>query len=262
MKRSSGVRLCATAAVSALSLALVTGCSDGGSKDSGDGGGADGKPAAKALSAAELKNLIVAEGEVPGYKVGAVPASRAKPITPDGVACGPLARVMSGLPPAAAAAQTDRLVTENQKKDPTDKATSLDDMADGKFEDAINKSMDRDVTTVSLSSYDGDGAAKALKAVSDAVKACGDGFSGEQAGTKMKFTKVAEEKSSGTGDESVAFAATSDMEDGDTAPVYAEVVRHGNTVASYFTMNIGAMMTKKTYAVSPEVVKAQSAKLK
>jgi hypothetical protein len=261
MKRSSGVRLCATAAVSALSLALVTGCSDEGSKGSGAGRGADGKPAAKALSAAELKNLIVAKGEVPGSEVGAVPAGRAKPITTEGATCGPLARVMSGLPPTEAAAQTDRLATESRKKDPTDKATSLDDLADGTFEDALNKSMDRDVTTVSLSSYEGDGATQALKAVSDAVKACSGGFSGEQAGTKVKFTEISEEKSSGSGDESVAFSATSES-DGETAPLHAEVVRHGNTVASYFTMNIGAMMTKKAYVVSPEVVKAQSAKLK
>lgn len=254
------MRLCAIAAVSALSLALVTGCSGEGSKGSGDG--ADRKPAAKTLSVAELKKLIIAEGDVPGYKVGAVPAGRARPITPEGATCGPLARVMSGLPPAQAAAQTDRLATENQKKRPTDKATSPDDKTGGKFEDAMKQAMDRDVTTVSLSSYDGDGAAKALKAVSDAVKACAGGFSGKQAGTTMKFTKVAEGTSSGTGDESVAFVATSDMEDGDTAPVHAEVVRHGNTVASYFTTNLGAMMSKKTYAVSPEVVKAQSAKLK
>ncbi|SED65412.1 hypothetical protein SAMN05216532_5233 [Streptomyces sp. 2231.1] len=261
MKRSSGVRLCATAAVGALSLALVTGCSDEGSKGAGGAGGTDGKPAARALGTAELKKLIVAGGEVPGYKVGAVPATRAKPITTDSAECRPLARVLSGLPPAEAAAQTDRLATQERKKDPTDDATSLDDMADGKFEDAIKKSMDLDVTTVNLSSYDGDGAAKALESVSAAVRACAGGFAGKQSGTGMKFTEVAESKAAAAGDESVAFEAISEM-DGDSAPVYGEVVRHGNTLASYYTVNIGAMMAKKAYSVSPEVVKAQSAKLK
>ena len=259
MKRSSGVRLCATAAVSVLSLALVTGCSDEGSKDSGNGGNADGKPAAKVLSAAELKNLIIAEGEVPGYKVGAVPASRAKPITTDSAECRPLARVLSGLPPVDAVAQTDRLATQKPAKNPTDGATSLED---GKFEEAVNKSMSLDVTTVNLSSYEGDGAAKALASVSGAMKACAGGFTGKQAGTTMKFTKVTDAKAAAAGDESVAFAAMADMEDGDTAPVYGEVVRHGNTLASYYTVNLGAMMSKKTYAVSAAVVKAQSAKLK
>ncbi|MFG2632843.1 hypothetical protein ACGFX8_02445 [Streptomyces sp. NPDC048362] len=262
MKRSSSGRLGATATVSALSLTLLVGCSDGGSTDSGDAKGAS-KPDAKALSTAELKKLIIAEGEVPGYKVGAVPAGHAKPITTASTPCRPLARVLSGLPPADPAAQTDRLATERQDKDPTDGATSLDDMADGKFEDALKRSMDRDVTTVNLSSYDGDGAAKALAVVSEAVKSCTKGFTGEQAGTTAKITEVSGVKSSATGAQSVAFEATvTDGNDGNAAPVYGEVVRHGNTLASYYTVNIGAMMAKKGYAVSPRVVKAQSAKLK
>ncbi|MFI2202238.1 hypothetical protein ACH47Z_15975 [Streptomyces sp. NPDC020192] len=258
MKRSSGVRLCATAAVGALSLALVTGCSDGGSKDPGG----TAKPAAKALSATELKKLIVADGEVPGYKVAPVPATRAKPITTDSALCRPLARVMSGLPPVEAAAQTDRLATENQTKGPSDKATSMKDLADGKFEEAIHTSLDRDVTTVALASYDGYGAEKALATVRTAVSGCANGFPAAQAGTKTRFTKVTEEKATATGDGLVAFTATMDTGDGDPAPVHAEVVRTGATLSVYFTSNLGAMMDKKAYAVSPEVVKAQQAKLK
>ncbi|MCF3132630.1 hypothetical protein [Streptomyces olivochromogenes] len=265
MKRSSGVHLCATAAVSVLSLALITGCSDGGSKGSGDakdGKGSGSSSAAKARSAAELDKLILAQGEAAGYKVApvdkAAPAKNA--ITADKEQCKPLLYVMSGNAPADAAAETNRTVSEN-KKDPTDKATSMDDLADGKFEDTLKASMDLDVSIVSLSSYDGDGAEKALTSVSDAVKACAGGFTGGSGSDKEKFTKVTEEKSSGTGDASVAFATTGDM-DGDTAPVHAEVVRHGNTLAAYYTMNIGAMMAHKDYAVPAAVIKAQAAKLK
>ncbi|MGW2713519.1 hypothetical protein ACWC4J_31770 [Streptomyces sp. NPDC001356] len=265
MKRSSGVRLCATAAVSALSLALVTGCGDGGAKDSGDAKGPDAaKPAAKALSAAELKKLILAKGEVPGYEVGPVEGGipdRAK-VTSDDAECRPVLQVFTGIAPGEPAADTSRMATEDKKKDPTDDATSLDDLADGKFEDAINKSMDLDVTVVTLASYDGDGAERALKSVSDAVKACAGGFSGVQDGQKGKFTKVAEEKSSGTGDASVAFTATNDAGEDGAMPLHAEVVRHGNTLATYTTINIGAMMSKKAYTVSAPVVKAQAAKLK
>ncbi|MEU6087704.1 hypothetical protein ABZ865_12970 [Streptomyces sp. NPDC047085] len=264
MKRSSGVRLCATAAVSALSLALITGCSDEGSKDSGNGkGGEAGKPAAKALSAAELGKLIIAKGEVPGFKVGpvegGVPADDA--VKADDAACDPLLDVLTGVAPGDPAANTSREATED-KKDPTDDATSMEDMADGKFEDAIKESMDLDVTVVTLSSYDGDGAEKALKAVSDAVKACSGGFSGVQDGEKGKFTKVAEEKSSGLGDESFAFTATNDAGKDGALPLHAELVRHGNTLAGYSTINIGAMMSKKAYTVSAPVLKAQDAKLK
>lgn len=264
MKRSSGVRLCATAAVSVLSLALITGCSDGGSKDSGDGkGGTDGKSAAKALSAAELKQLIIAKGEVPGYKVGPVEGGipdKTK-VKSDDAQCDPVLRALTGIAPGEPAANTSRMATED-KKDPTDDATSLDDLADGKFEDALGESMDLDVTVVTLSSYDGDGAEAALKSVSDAVKGCSGGFSGEQDGEKGKFTKVAEEKSSGTGDESVAFTATNDAGKDGALPLHAEVVRHGNTLATYTTVNIGAMMSKKAYTVSAPVIKAQAAKLK
>ncbi|MEU2053577.1 hypothetical protein [Streptomyces bungoensis] len=264
MKRSSGVRLCATLAVSALSLALVTGCSDGGSKDSGEGKGADAaKPAAKALSAAELKRLILAKGDVTGYKVepveGGTPA-KSKVKAAD-AQCDPLLRVMTGIAPGTPAAETNRAVQE-VKKAPTDKATSMDDLADGKFEDTFKDSMDIDTTMVILSSYDGDGARQALRSVSDAMKACAGGFTGDQAGDKAKFTRVAEERPADAGDESVAFMATSDMEDGDTAPVHVQVVRHGNNVASYMTINLGAMMTEKAYSVPAAVVKAQAAKLK
>ncbi|MGW0204761.1 hypothetical protein ACWDZ8_02690 [Streptomyces sp. NPDC003233] len=51
-------------------------------------------------------------------------------------------------------------------------------------------------------------------------------------------------------------------DDGDPAPAHAEVVRLGNTLSVYFTTNLGAIMAKKAYTVSPEAVKAQQAKLK
>ncbi|MER6471324.1 hypothetical protein [Streptomyces collinus] len=264
MKRSSGVRLCATAAVGALSLALITGCSDGGSKDSAGGtGGTDGKPAAKALSAAELTQRIIAKGEVPGFKVGSVEGgipSKNK-VEAEDSRCDPVLRALTGIAPGEPAAHTSRMATQD-KKAPTDDATSLDDLADGKFEDALGKSMDLDVTVVTLASYDGDGATAALKSVSDAVKACSGGFSGVQDGEKGKFTKVAEEKSSGTGEESVAFTATNDSGKEGAMPLHAEVVRHGSTLATYTTVNIGAMMSKKAYTVSAPVIKAQAAKLK
>ncbi|KOV63646.1 hypothetical protein [Streptomyces sp. MMG1121] len=264
MKRSSGVRLCATAAAGALSLALVAGCSDGGSKDSGSGGSKGSGTAPKALSAAELTKLVLAEGEVPGYTVepvkGVALLARSA-VTATDKRCEPLMHVLTGQAPVDAAAETARSVDENRKV-PSDDATSLDDMADGKFSEQLNKSLDRSATKLNLSSYAGDGAEKALKSVSDAVRACAGGFTGEQASLKATFPKVAEERSAGTGDASVAFVVTGDSDDGDPVPVHAEVVRHGNVLASYYTLNIGAVMAKKAYAVPSAVVKAQAAKLK
>ncbi|MGW0768361.1 hypothetical protein [Streptomyces sp. NPDC002676] len=240
MKRSSGVRLCATAAVSVLSLALITGCSEGSSKDSGNAKGTDAAgPAAKALSAAELKNRIIAEGEVPGHKVtavqGGIPAKSTLKVTD--AACQPVAYALFGQSPGDAAAQTSREAA------------------------AAEKSMNADLTVVTLSSYNGDGAEKALQSVSDGVKACAGGFAVKPDGDRQQITKIAEEKSSGSGDASVAFAATS-KSDGEEGVMHVEVVRHGNTVVSYTTVDLGAMVAKKAYSVSAPVVKAQSAKLK
>lgn len=253
MKRSSGVRVAATVAVSALSLALVTGCG-------GDSGGSD----AKALSAAELKKSIIVQGDVEGHKVSAVEAKKlpaAKSVISGDEKCKPLTYVMSGLAPGDAAVETRTTATEEKK--PTDAASkSLDELSEGQVEDALNESMSVNVTVVGLSSYDGDGAEKAIKSVSDAVENCAGGFSAGDKGEEGKFTKVAAEKGSGSGDDSVAFAVTSDMEEGQAGQVHAEVVRHGNTVATYYTMNLGALMTGKAYSVPAAVIDAQAAKLK
>ncbi|MGW1874678.1 hypothetical protein [Streptomyces sp. NPDC001975] len=260
MKRSSGVRMCTLAVGGALSLALITGCSDGGSKDTA--ATADSASTVKALSTAQLKQRILAQGEVDGYKVNAISAAapvRSKIKTSD-EKCRPLAYVLTGLAPADAPAEIGRTVRED-KKDPTDDATSLDDMADGKFEAALKDSLNLNVTSLDLSSYDGNGAQQALKALSAAVKECATGFTGGTAGDEQKVTQVTATKPSGTGDESVAFTAVTEM-DGDKGPLHAEVVRHGNTLATYYTMNIGAMMSGKTYTVPTPVIKAQSTKLK
>ncbi|MFF7978120.1 hypothetical protein ACFZDK_03175 [Streptomyces sp. NPDC007901] len=258
MKRSSGVRIRALAVGGALSLALIAGCSEGSSKDTDS---ADSSPSVPALSTAQLKQRILAQGEVDGYKVNAVgeAAPGRSAIKTSDEKCRPLAYVLTGLAPAAPATEIGRTVRED-KKDPTDDATSLDDLADGTFESSLKDSMNLDITSLDLSSYDGDGAEQALKALSTAVESCAAGFTGGASGDEQKVTKVTSVKPSGEGDDSVAFTAITDM-DGDKAPLHAEVVRHGNTIATYFTMNIGAMMAGKTYTVPTAVIRAQSAKL-
>ncbi|MFD4511715.1 hypothetical protein [Streptomyces sp. NPDC058457] len=259
MKRSSGVRIRALAVGGALSLALITGCSGGSSEDTA--GTAREASTVRALSTGELKQRILAQGEVDGYKVNAIgeAAPPRSTIKSSDAKCRPLAYVLTGLAPADPATEIGRTVRED-KKDPTDDATSLDDMADGKFESALKDSLNLDITSLGLSSYDGNGAEEAFRAVSTALGNCTTGFTGGASGDEQKVTKVTPTKASGLGDESVAFTATADM-DGDKGPLHAEVVRYGNTVATYFTMNIGAMMTGKTYTVPTAVIKAQSAKL-
>ncbi|MFD5841515.1 hypothetical protein [Streptomyces chartreusis] len=253
MKRSSGVRVAATVAVSALSLALVTGCG-------GDSGGSD----AKALSATELKKSIIAQGDVEGYKVDA--SGKQLPKSKDQVKsgeekCAPLAYAMGGQAPGEAASETSVMVTQEKKK-PTDGASKLEDLTESEIEESITSAMDMTLTVVGLSSYDGDGAEETFKSVSDAVESCSGGFPVTMQGTDQKVTGIAAEKGSGSGDESVGFTAKSDAEDGDVATTHVEVVRHGSTIATYYTMNLGLMITDKPYDVPATVIDAQSAKLK
>ncbi|NUR02672.1 MAG: hypothetical protein HOY79_40920 [Streptomyces sp.] len=122
--------------------------------------------------------------------------------------------------------------------------------------------LEAKLTIVSLSSYDGGGARTAMKSVSDAVSGCANGFTVSAKGQDtQKFTKAAEEKSSGSGDESVAFAVT-DKADGDTTTVHGEVVRHGSTVATHYSTGLAALAGKQDrYGVPAEIVKAQAARL-
>ncbi|WP_406455366.1 hypothetical protein OH768_19645 [Streptomyces sp. NBC_01622] len=271
MKRSSGIRLRVTVAVGALSLALITGCSDGGSDnaksdDAKSDAASTTKNSSKALTAAELQKLALAKGDAVGYEVGAVgktyPATKSA-VTVDKAQCRPLAWAMAGQAPGDAASATNRLVTE-AKKPSAAASKSVEDLSEEEFDDAFGAALDRTTTVVGLSSYDGDGAEKTFKAVSDAVKSCAGGFTLVPGSDGTKYTGVAAEKASDTGDESVAFGASAVMEDsgGKTGTVHTEVVRHGSTLVTYYTVNLGALMSQKAYDVPDALITAQSAKLK
>ncbi|MCD9873569.1 hypothetical protein [Streptomyces guryensis] len=78
----------------------------------------------------------------------------------------------------------------------------------------------------------------------------------------QNFTKVAGAKSAGSGDGSAAFAVTGRTE-GDTTTVHGEVVRHGATVATYYSVSLAALAGRKDrYGVPAETVKAQAAVLR
>ncbi|MEW2130489.1 hypothetical protein [Streptomyces sp. NPDC005435] len=300
MRRSPGVRLCATAAVSTLSVALVTGCSGSG-PGSGSGSGTRGR----APNAAALARLVIAEGELPGYEIRPTDPGTTAGDPPEsaGAACRPLLPLLAGTAPGTPKAQVSRTAAE--KRDPGTPATALDGLSEDEAEDAVRRSMDRDVTVVTLASYTGNGAHRALRSVSGAVRACADGFGGTGPGARRTFTAFTREHASDTGEESVAFAAAA----GDTAggsagagstaegstdggsaggssagagstdggsagessagagsagggSVHFQVVRHGSTLATYMTVNVGAMMARRAYAVPARVMGAQAAKLR
>ncbi|MEU7661541.1 hypothetical protein [Streptomyces lincolnensis] len=266
MKRSSRART--GAAVSVLALALITGCgggsddkdaSEGSDKGAGKGSSASPATAAKALGAAELEKLLLAQGDVKGYKVASgddtLPKSKSD-VKADKAACAPLAYAMAGLAPG----ETDASVSNTVTKDPSSDAASKapEDLTEADIENAFKVEM----TFVGLSSYEGDGAAKAVKAVSDGVAACSGGFGITAQGEQQKLTKVTAGKASGKGDESVAFSVNSDMDGTGTATFNTEVVRVGSTVTTYYTVDFASVGTGKAAAVPTAVIDAQLAKLK
>ncbi|MFI8190894.1 hypothetical protein ACIF8T_19125 [Streptomyces sp. NPDC085946] len=258
MKRSSGARLGATAAVSVLSLALITGCSDSGSDDAenteGSGSSSSSSaPAAKAATSAELEKLLLAQGDVKGYKVASgddtLPKSKSA-VKTDKAECNALAWATAGLAPGDTDANASNSVAEDKAATAT---AQPEDIADA---------FDINMTYVGLSSYDGDGAEKALKAVSDGVSACSGGYGLAAGGENSKVTKVAAGQGSGQGDESVAFSQGVDMDGEGTATFQTEVVRKGNTVATFYTVNFASLGSGKAAEVPAAVVEAQIAKLK
>jgi hypothetical protein len=281
MKRSALSRPGVAVVASTLALALATGCSDSGS-DSGSGSGSgdkatDGKGAAaavKALSDAELKKLIVGKGDLAGYRFAAADqserfASSKEEITVVDEKCAPLAYVLTGFAPGDSTAYVNTMATPVEAKPSASSTKSMEDMTEKELDEALNSITDTlggTVTIVSLSSYEGDGAQKAMSSVSDAVKGCAGGFKATSKGAKddpQKFTKVEAEKASGSGDESVAFAVTGEA-DGDKIVVHAEAVRHGGTVATYYSLNLAAFLADgkpKEYGIPAELIKAQAGKL-
>ena len=278
MKRFALPRTGIAAAASVLSLALATGCSDSGS-DSGDSDKAAGAKettaAAKALSSSELAKAIVATSDVDGYEVSSATDTEAFASSKDEVKvvdekCAPIAYVLTGFAPGDSAAFLNRQVTPAAEEiaPSASSSRSLEDLTDEELQDAsdaLTDALSSTMTIVSLSSYEGEGAQETFASVSDAVEGCASGFSAAAGGETQKFTKVASDKASGSGDESVAFAVTADA-DGDEAVVKVEAVRHGSTIATYYSINLAAFSGEAgagtaDYDIPAEIITAQAAKL-
>ncbi|WP_330332047.1 hypothetical protein OHS33_21680 [Streptomyces sp. NBC_00536] len=247
---------------SAVSLALlVTACgSDKAAKDEPKGGGASSAapsapaadPAAKAKTAAELKAQLVTQADLAEYKV-----KEAAPDEVTGAAaayattkaeCQPLAQAMSG---AGVGKSVGSAAT---KVSSVPKAPAADASPEEKLK-AIKDAAGVTVTMVSLSSYDGKGAADAFAAVKAAGTACVAGYPGAKESDTGKVTKVTEGTPVSAGDEAVAFAVERDA-DGDKLATQLVVVRKGNTLASFYSLS------PLTAAAQPKaIVDAQVKKL-
>jgi hypothetical protein len=200
--RATVIRRTAVAA-SAVSLALLaTAC--GGSESDGEDKGketAAAKPVAKALTAAELEKLALAESDVKDYKVkkaGPEDVIAADDVTVDKAACEPIAYALSAVPVGDPAATVQRKVTSGAKK-PGEKLSfeDLAEMTDEEAEKAMASAFDRTVTMTSLSSYDGEGAEEAFNGLRTAATKCAGGFTMTTGEGKQKASKISDESISG-----------------------------------------------------------------
>ncbi|MFF5975822.1 hypothetical protein ACFY7C_30375 [Streptomyces sp. NPDC012769] len=240
-----------TAATAAASLALLLTACGGEEKKTEDTGKADAsasaaaKPDVKALTAAELEKLLVAQADLKNHKVQKAEATAAVnpgDVSADKSACEPLAEAMSGVAPGTPGASTQIQAIEVKKK----KADSPED---------ILGAFGAPATTVTLGSYAGEGAQQALASLKTAGSDCAGGFTIIASGEKTKVTKVAPETVT-AGEEALAWTVTSDME-GKPFVSKLVVLRKGNNIAGFSTISLAGEVKELPKAV----VDAQAAKL-
>ncbi|WP_225802474.1 hypothetical protein [Streptomyces sp. NK15101] len=243
-------------AVTAASLALfVTACGGGEKGDDEDTGkgaapsasATSAAPAAEALSAAELEKLIVEQADLPGHQVQKAKAAdilKADAVSADKPSCTPLAHAMSAVATGEPGASAQRKAIEVPK---TEGATASPEEALG--------ALAAPITSVTLGSYEGQGAQEAFASLKTAGTDCAGGFTLLGGGEKTQITKVAPETVS-AGDESLAWTVTTGA-DGESFVTKLVVFRKGNTLASFSTLSLGG----KVEELPKAVIDAQVAKL-
>ncbi|WP_327176540.1 hypothetical protein OG599_15350 [Streptomyces sp. NBC_01335] len=263
--RAATVRRSALAASVASLVLLVTAC--GGSSDESDSAdkatgsskssasasaGAEQAPV-KALTAAELEKAALVQGDVADLKIEKAAGDdivEPEAVTVDKAACLPFAQALFAAAQGKPVASTSRSVESEAKTTGAD-ATS---------DDAAASVTGGDHTELTLSSYEGTGAADVLAAVRTAATACASGFSVTVSGDAQKISGITEEKVTG-GEEQAAWTMAVEQE-GMKVPFDLAVVRQGSTVSTFTTLNVTAFMGKKVKLTQPQpVIDAQVKKL-
>ncbi|MFD9288541.1 hypothetical protein ACFWBV_09585 [Streptomyces sp. NPDC060030] len=257
--RATVVRRTALAAAVASLTLLATACSGSESDAKGDDGASGGKgeastkpSAVKALSSAELEKVSLEQGDVAGHKITKTgPEDIAKPdeVTVDKKECEPIGFAFYGVERGDPVGNAGRKAVQEPKKDET---------ADP--EDLLAGMLDVTSSLVTLASYDGDGAAKSLAELRDSAAKCATGgFTLSVKGSKQKVTKLTEEKATG-GEEALAWRVQ--MGEGDeAAPFKLVTLRQGETVATFFSFNLGKTGADADFALPAALIDAQAKKL-
>ncbi|CAM5256068.1 lipoprotein [Streptomyces spiroverticillatus] len=257
-------RRTAVAAVSVASLTLLVGAcgadkpaAQASGAPAGGGSDAPGKgqePAAKALTAAELEKVALAEGDVATHMIAAgkpadnVPAGSVKVDKPQ---CAPLADAMVAAAPGKPGASVVRKAIEKPAKMKLDPGASAEEKARAGL-----GALTQPVTVQRLASYDGKGAQEAFAALDKAGKDCAGGFDGVQAGDKIKIAKVTPDTVTG-GDEARGWTFDMKAQGPDESDVVMKlaVVRKGGALSTFYTFSLGGTVKKQPVPVIEAQIK-------
>ncbi|MFB8394322.1 sensor domain-containing protein [Streptomyces yangpuensis] len=178
-------------------------------------------PEAKALTAAELEKLTLADGDVRDVKIakaGADDVAKAAEVTTDKPECTALAQA-GGLAPVGAAVTTTERIGVGKPSDPADP-------------------MSVSATSVQLASYDGKGAEEALASLKAAGQACGGGFTTTAKGEKTTVKSVTPSAVT-AGDEAAAWTIATEDE-GEALNSQMVAFRKGNNLVVVHTVRFDA----------------------
>ncbi|MEU9633344.1 hypothetical protein ACGFZZ_01750 [Streptomyces tendae] len=264
---STAVRRTALAASAAALALLVTAC--GGSDDDsaagddkakaeqsapaeGPGGSA---PAGKALTAAELEKVALAQADVKNGEVATELSADDQvakdQISADDKACLPLVHVQGAVAQGEPAADVQRS-WQGQSESPSEsKGPDGQDMTD----------IDVNKILLNVASYADGGAEEAMAGLKAAVEKCADGFDATAGGDKMRVTKVSGADAPKGGDEGLTVNIGVATGGDGSGLMKLVVVRKGSTLATFSAVNLSSMMTGAEFEVPAEVVDAQVAKL-
>jgi hypothetical protein len=238
-------------AISALSVAVLTGLTACGSGDGDSETDAADKPGARAAAsrakevspAERLTELVIGKADVKGYEVEEpaddeefIFAKSQDEVTLDKKVCAPLAYAMNQLPLGDSQADLTRTASKN--------------------------GLVNGFTYVTLTAYRDGKAESAMAGLSQAVDSCGNGFTAKANGNTSPYDSVTAEQTTKSGDESLAFNSTMTFR-GTTHTVHSAAVRRGDVIAVYFAVDGRAIADSRPSdtKVPAIVADAQNAKL-
>ncbi|MEV6263267.1 hypothetical protein AB0M42_21295 [Streptomyces sp. NPDC051784] len=190
----------------------------------------------RTLTEAQLAEVALTTGEVPGFDIAPLPGSDERGTEKsEDEACRPITAVINGSPEPAPAATVFRTATDTREEGRDDQT----------------------VVTEILTAHRAGGAEEMMRSLREAVRACADGFRTTGEDGPSTYTDVKALPAPGAGQESLAYQVTGSLE-GAPVPLVFHLVRTGSTVVTFYAADF---LTGKTPEVPSALVTRQAAKL-